>query len=214
MAELANNLKRSSSSLSEPNTNLDLVAAEYFREHFRLPGGFFTIKTPEEAQLKNQDLTRQLEVVEANLGQELAQNFDKFTAAFDNFEEIKEHLSDIQQQARMTKECVADLKEEQMRAMLRIYALQRRKVIATRARQKIEKLHVLKQSMSVLNQLIEAGNLEIALDLIQNASNLIEKELKNVHVCEGFKESLADFKFRCTQKLDSECVHIVVQWVN
>ena len=32
--------------------------------------------------------------------------------------------------------------------------------------------------MSVLNQLIEAGNLEIALDLIENASNLIEKELK------------------------------------
>ena len=52
--------------------------------------------------------------------------------------------------------------------------------------------------MAVLNQLIEAGNLEIALDLIQNASNLIEKELKNVEVCEGFKDSLADFKFRCT----------------
>ena len=117
-------------------------------------------------------------------------------------------------QARMTKDCVADLKEEQMRGMLKIYALQRRKVIATRAKQKIEKLHVLKQSMKVLNQLIEAGNLEIALDLIQNASNMIEKELKNVEVCEGFKESLADFKFRCTQKLDSECVHIVVQWIN
>lgn len=67
--------------------------------------------------------------------------------------------------------------------------------------------------MSVLNQLIEAGNLEIALDLITNASNLIDKELRGVAVCEGFKESLADFKFRCTQKLDSECVHIVVQWV-
>ena len=64
--------------------------------------------------------------------------------------------------------------------------------------------------MSVLNQLIEAGNLEIALDLIENESNLIEKELKNVLFCEGFRESLADFKFRCTQKLDSECVHLVV----
>lgn len=85
-----------------------------------------------------------------------------------------------------------------MRSMLRIYALQRRKVIAARAKQKIEKLHVLKKSMSVLNQLIDAGNLEIALDLIQNANNLIDKELKNVEVCEGFKESLADFKFRCT----------------
>lgn len=62
--------------------------------------------------------------------------------------------------------------------------------------------------------MIEAGNLEIALDLIQNASNLIEKELKNVSVCEGFRESLADFKFRCTQKLDSECVNVVVTWTN
>ena len=60
-------------------------------------------------------------------------------------------MQDIQQQARTTKDCIADLKEEQMRSMLKIYALQRRKLIATRARQKIEKLHVLKQSMSILN---------------------------------------------------------------
>jgi len=72
-----------------------MVAEEYFRDHFRLPGGFFTIKSPEEAQLKNQDLTRQLEIVESLLGQELAQNFDKFTCAFDSFDEIKDHLSVI-----------------------------------------------------------------------------------------------------------------------
>ena len=33
-------------------------------------------------------------------------------------------------------------------------------------------------------------------------------------VCEGFRESLADFKFRCTQKLDSECVSVVIAWTN
>ena len=68
MAELASNLKRSSSHLSQPNQAMDMIAEEYFRDHFRLPGGFFTIKSPEEAQLKNVDLTRQLEIVEANLG--------------------------------------------------------------------------------------------------------------------------------------------------
>lgn len=61
MAELANNLKRSSSNQSSNGgTGMEMVADEYFREHYRLPGGFFTIKNPEEAQLKNQDLTRQL----------------------------------------------------------------------------------------------------------------------------------------------------------
>lgn len=54
MAELAHNLKRSSSSnTKETGVGLEMIADEYFREHFRLPGGFFTIKTPEEAQLKN-----------------------------------------------------------------------------------------------------------------------------------------------------------------
>lgn len=71
MAELASNLKRSSSNLNQSGAGgqgMEMVADEYFREHYRLPGGFFTIKNPEEAQLKNQDLTRQLEIVEANLG--------------------------------------------------------------------------------------------------------------------------------------------------
>ena len=51
---------------------MEMIPEEYLREHFRLPGGFFTITTPEEAQLKNQDLAQQLVIVEENLGRELA----------------------------------------------------------------------------------------------------------------------------------------------
>ena len=91
---------------------MEMIPEEYLREHFRLPGGFFTITTPEEAQLKNQDLAQQLVIVEENLGRELAQNFDKFTVAFDNFDDIKDDLAAIQSQAKLTKECVNDLKEE------------------------------------------------------------------------------------------------------
>ena len=51
--------------------------------------------------------------------------------------------------------------------MLNIYALQRRKVTAARAKQKLDQLNVLRQTMPVLNNLIEsAGNFEVALDLI------------------------------------------------
>lgn len=49
MAELASNLKRSSSSNLKESNGIEMVADEYFREHFRLPGGFFTISDPEEA---------------------------------------------------------------------------------------------------------------------------------------------------------------------
>ena len=69
--------------------------------------------------------------------------------------------------------------------------------------------------MPVLNNLIEsAGNFEVALDLIQNASDMIEKELRNAKICNTFKEQLETYKFKCTQKLESECLNIVDQWVN
>ena len=64
--------------------------------------------------------------------------------------------------------------------------------------------------MPVLNNLIEsAGNFEVALDLIQNATEVIEKELKNAKICEQFKQQLVDQKFKCTQKLESECLNLV-----
>ena len=49
MADLCYSLKRSSSNISSKGQGLELVADEYFKEHYRLPGGFFTIKSPEEA---------------------------------------------------------------------------------------------------------------------------------------------------------------------
>ena len=33
----------------EKGQGMEMIPDEYFREHFRLPGGFFTIKNPEEA---------------------------------------------------------------------------------------------------------------------------------------------------------------------
>ena len=94
-------------------------------------------------------------------------------------------MAEVQKQTRLSKACIDDLKEEQMRGMLNIYALQRRKVTAARAKQKLDQLHILKQTMPVLNNLIEsAGNFEVALDLIQNATEVIEKELKNAKICE------------------------------
>lgn len=74
---------------------------------------------------------------------------------------------------------------------------------------------VIKQTLPVLENLIEAaGNFEVALDLIQRAQELIEKNLKGVKVCVVFSKRLEELKFRCTQKLESECLNQVDQWVN
>ena len=76
-----------------------------------------------------------------------------------------------------------------MRGMLNIYALQRRKIAAARAKQKLEQINVIRKAMPILNNLIEsAGNFEVALDLIQNADDMINNELYNAKVCESFKQ--------------------------
>ena len=40
-------------------------------------------------------MNKHLEIVEANLGREITNNFDKFSIAFENFDEIKEDLAQV-----------------------------------------------------------------------------------------------------------------------
>jgi hypothetical protein len=89
------------------------------------------------------------------------------------------------------------------------------KVNTARTRERLQHLAVIKQTLPVLQNLIEAaGNFEVALDLIQRAQDLIDKNLKGVKVCAVFSKKLEELKFKCTQKLESECLTQVDQWVN
>lgn len=93
MNEIANNLKRSSSNTKKlEGMDLKLVPDEMFRDKFRLADSFFTIKNPEEAAERAEKLNKHLEIVEANLGREITLNFDTFSIAFENFDEIKTDL--------------------------------------------------------------------------------------------------------------------------
>jgi hypothetical protein len=56
--------------------------------------------------------------------------------------------------------------------------------------------------LPILENLIEqAGNFETALDLIQNASNMLDTKLQNVKLSKVFKKKLEHYKFRCSQRL-------------
>jgi len=69
--------------------------------------------------------------------------------------------------------------------------------------------------LPVLENLIEqAGNFETALELIQNAHNMIDSKLGNLKVSAAFKQKLDDYKYRCSQKLQSECINLIDQWIN
>ena len=53
MAEVAHNLKRSSSNTKKPELGIENIPDEYLKENYRLPASFFTIKSQDEANLKS-----------------------------------------------------------------------------------------------------------------------------------------------------------------
>ena len=111
MAEVANNLKRSSSNTKKPELGIENIPDIYLKQNFRLSQSFFSIQSQEEANLKSQELNEKLEIVEQNLASEIALNFDKFNSAFESFDEIRDDLGEIQNQVELSKVCIQGLKE-------------------------------------------------------------------------------------------------------
>ena len=58
----------------------------------------------------NEDLNKHLEIVEENLVKNIQENFDFFTDAFNNFDEMKADLTSIGEKATAMKNCSNSLK--------------------------------------------------------------------------------------------------------
>lgn len=67
--------------------------------------------------------------------------------------------------------------------MLKVYYLQRQKSNIAKVNEKLKYLNVLRQSMPVIQNLINTGsNFEVVLDLIQNTNDLIDTKLNAVNL--------------------------------
>lgn len=71
------------------NEQLKDVPNEYFAETFRLNKQVFDVNSSEQAVKLNENLHIYLEIVESNLVTNIQSNFDFFTDAFNNFDEMK-----------------------------------------------------------------------------------------------------------------------------
>jgi hypothetical protein len=61
--------------------------------------------------------------VEAALASNVANNFSEFHQVFDSFESMKHDFTDIRDKTQLSRQILADLKEDQVQGMLRVYAL-------------------------------------------------------------------------------------------
>ena len=67
--------------------------------------------------------------------------------------------------------------------MLQVYHLQKKKSNIAKVNEKLKYLNFLKQSIPVIQNLIDSGsNFEVVLDLIQNANELIDTKLSQINL--------------------------------
>lgn len=124
MEEVASNLKRASSGSGRKSTT-EGIPKEYLSDKFLLPPAFFKISNRDQVQEKNDELNKLLEQVEGRLVVSVSNRFDQFMRAFESFDGVKDDLEGISAQAKLSKECISEMKEEQLKGMIKVHALQR-----------------------------------------------------------------------------------------
>lgn len=164
---------------------------------------------------QNQTMNKYLEIVEQNLVKNISENFDFFTNAFNNFDGMKEDLSVISEKASLLKNANDKIKTQNLRNMLKVYHFQKKKSNIAKVNEKLKYLNFLKQSIPVIQNLIDSGsNFEVVLDLIQNANELIDTKLSQINLTKIYKERLKEFSFKCKKKLETECLNLVETYLN
>lgn len=70
------------------------------------------------------------------------------------------------------------VKREQVVKMLKVYELQREKSNLMKVNERLKYINVLRQSLPVIQNLIETGsNFDVILELLQNSNDLIDNKL-------------------------------------
>lgn len=94
--------------------------------------------------------------------------------------------------------------------MLQVYQIQREKSNIVKINERLKYIHVLKQSLPVISNLIETGsNFEVVIDLITNSQEIIETKLIHLKVANIFKERLSEYQARCRKKMEGECLSLI-----
>lgn len=72
----------------------------------------FGLTKEEEVEAMQNELESHLKVVEQNLFMNISENFDFFSKAFSNFDEMKADLKTIEENAKLLREVNKDIKQD------------------------------------------------------------------------------------------------------
>lgn len=76
-------------------------------------------------------------------------------------------------------------------------------------------INVVKQSIPVIRNIVDSSsNMTVALELIENANDLINKKLASFTIIESFRAELKESELKAKKKLEVEFLNIVDSYLN
>ena len=76
-------------------------------------------------------------------------------------------------------------------------------------------INVVKQSVPVIRNIVDSSsNMTVALELIENANDLMDKKLSQFTIVESFKAELKESELKAKKKLEVEFLNIVDSYLN
>lgn len=138
----------------------------------------------EEISMQSIQLQKYMNVINADLEVSISKNIDFFNRAFNHFDKIKDDMKLVSEKTKSIAETNKKLKYYQLKNMIWVYRLQRKKLNIARVNEMLKYMTVLKQSIPVIDNLIQnsdnISSFDVGLDLIKNATDLIESKLAGV----------------------------------
>lgn len=154
-----------------------------------------------------------MDVLNSDLEVSISKNFDFFNRAFSHFDTIRLDMGQVSQKTKSIGEANRKLKYFQLKNMISVYRLQRKKLNIAKVSEILKYMTVLKQSLPVIDNLIQnsdqVSSFDVGLDLIQNATDLIQSKLQGIQVTEQYSQSLKRLKSQCVLKIEEKCSEMV-----
>lgn len=124
---------------------------------------------------------------------------------------MKGDMQVISEKARVMRDHNEKLQREHMQKMLTVYKLQREKSNIAKVNEKLKYLHILKQSIPIIGNLLETSNFKVVLELLQSSQDMIKTKLDSLAVVKGYKEKLKEYSQKCKQRMEGECLSLIEQ---
>ena len=132
----------------------DVVPPEFYSEDYRIDRAWVRMTQQEDISILSSQLQKHLDLIDHDLEKSISKNFDFFNKAFNHFDHMKDDMKVVSDKTKVIADANRKLKYYQLKNMIWVYRLQRKKLNIAKASEVLKYVTVLQQSIPVIDNLI------------------------------------------------------------